>query len=166
MNDLPQPDSLLAAAVPAGFKPLPLGPAGSFMDLTGPLHGKIEDDRLLLGFRVEHRHCNPIGVCHGGMLATFADMMLGVGCSFQADLGRFLPTVNLTADFLGPAPLGAWVEGRVEVLRTTRNLVFGQCLVTADGNPALRASGILKIGSTPTAGAFDFRRIQIGRAHV
>jgi len=158
MNDISIPPAEFSAAVPAGFKPVPLGPAGSFMDLTGPLYGRIEGESLLLGFRVEPRHCNPIGICHGGMLATFADMMLGVGCSFQAKLGRFLPTVNLTVDFLGAAALGAWIEGRVEVLRTTRNLVFGQTQASADGAPAVRASGILKIGSTVAGNGFDFRR--------
>jgi uncharacterized protein (TIGR00369 family) len=160
MNDVSVPDTLLAAAVPAGFRPIPLGPGGSFMDITGPLYGKVEGERLMLGFRVEPRHCNPLNICHGGMLMTFADMMFGAGCNFQAKLGRFLPTVNLTADFLAPAPLGAWVEGRLDVLRTTRNLVFGQGLVTADGTLVLRASGIMKVGSSPAAGGgFDWKKL-------
>jgi hypothetical protein len=32
------------------------------------------------------------------------------------------------------------------VLRTTRTMVFAQGLVTADGVPVARASGIMKIG--------------------
>jgi len=32
------------------------------------------------------------------------------------------------------------------VLRTTRNMLFGQALVHADGQPALRVSGIFKLG--------------------
>ncbi len=56
-----------------------------------------------------------------------------------------MPTINLTADFLRPAPLGSWVEGRTDCLRTTRNLVFAQALITADGEPVLRASGIFKV---------------------
>jgi acyl-coenzyme A thioesterase PaaI-like protein len=80
------------------------------------------------------------------MLMTFADMALAIGAIFELDLDRFLPTVNLTGDFLAPAPFGAWVEGRTEVLRTTRNLIFAHCVVTADSVPVLRTSGILKIG--------------------
>jgi hypothetical protein len=38
------------------------------------------------------------------------------------------------------------VEGRGERLRTTKSLIFAQCLVTADGEPCMRASGIFKIG--------------------
>jgi len=141
MDDLSPPS--LGQTVPDGFRPVPMD---RFIGLTGPLYVKREDDKLLLGFRVESRHCNPADICHGGMLMTLADMLLGMGANYQGKLGRFLPTVSMTTDFLAPAPLGAWVEGRTELLRTTRNLVFAQCLVTADGNLSLRASGIMKMG--------------------
>ena len=133
-------------APPPGYKVIKLWPKGHFADVNGPLYRKIEEGRLTIAFRVEPRHCNPFGNCHGGMLMTFADMVLGMGSNFAEKLNRFLPTVNLTGDFLAPAPLGSWVEAQAEVLRVTRNLVFSQCMITADGAPALRASGIMKLG--------------------
>lgn len=139
-------DQAETAAPPDGFIALPLGPRGTFLEINGPLYGKREGERLVLGFRVERRHSNPIKVCHGGMLMTFADMVLAIGAIFETKLDRFLPTVNLTGDFLAPAPLGAWVEGRTKVLRTTRSLIFADCVVTADEVPVLRTSGIFKIG--------------------
>jgi uncharacterized protein (TIGR00369 family) len=131
---------------PEGFAPFPF--TTGFVGVNGPLYARRDaDGRIRLGFRVEERHCNPMRIAHGGMLVTFADMQLPFGARFQADLSdRFLPTIHLATDFLAPAPLGAWVEGETEVLRRTRNLVFAQCLVTADGEPCLRASGIFKIG--------------------
>jgi acyl-coenzyme A thioesterase PaaI-like protein len=115
------------------------------------------EDHLLLGFRVEMRHCNPGSVCHGGMLATFGDMLLPIAARFQAkmDMG-FLPTVNLSCDFLAPAPLGSWVEGRADALKVTKNLLFAQGLATADGAPVLRANGIFKITSTTSTKSGDF----------
>jgi acyl-coenzyme A thioesterase PaaI-like protein len=82
------------------------------------------------------------------MLMTCADMQLPFGIRLQAlsDPG-FLPTVSLSAEFMAPAPLGSWVQGRTDVLKTTRNLAFAQCLLTADGEPVLRASGIFKVAS-------------------
>jgi acyl-coenzyme A thioesterase PaaI-like protein len=78
---------------------------------------------------------------------TFADMLMPFAALMQTDLGdHFLPTVSLSADFLAPARLGAWVEGRARVLRTTRNLVFVEALVTAEGAAILRTNGIFKIG--------------------
>jgi uncharacterized protein (TIGR00369 family) len=141
--------------IPAGYSPLRL--SMGFLEAVGPLYGKWADDRLLLGFRVEMRHCNPGQVAHGGMLATFADMLLPIASRFQgkAEMG-FLPTVNLTCDYLAPAPLGSWIEGRADLVKTTKNLLFAQGLATADGLPVLRANGIFKITSAGSSKSGDF----------
>ena len=137
--------------VPAGYKPLPVG--GEFIAVNGPLYLRRDGDAVRLGFRVEPRHANPMGICHGGMMASFCDMLLPMSAHRQcAEVkGRFLPTVSLQIDYLAPAPVGAWVEGEAQVLRATRSLVFMQGLVSADGAPAARVSGIFKIG--PAFGA-------------
>ena len=131
--------------VPEGFRPAAI--QGDFIVFNGPLFGRVVDGRLQLGFRVEPRHTNPLGICHGGMLATFVDML--VPCAAMYTPGRerrFLPTISLQIDYLGSARLGAWVQGEAQVLRVTRNMVFGQGLITADGEPSVRFSGIFKLG--------------------
>jgi uncharacterized protein (TIGR00369 family) len=145
----------MSADIPEGFAPFKF--ATGFIESVGPLYGKWTDEHLLLGFRVEMRHCNPGRVCHGGMLATFADMLLPIAARFQAkmDMGM-MPTVNLTCDFLAPAPLGSWVESRAEAIKVTKNLLFAQGLATADGAPVLRANGIFKIVSSTSLKSGDF----------
>ena len=100
------------------------------------------------GFRVEPRHTNPMGNLHGGMMASFCDMLLPLSVHRQsAEVAhRFLPTISLQIDYLAPAALGAWVQGEAAPLRITRSLVFAQGLVTADGVPCARVSGVFKIG--------------------
>lgn len=135
-----------AAAPPPGFKRFPA--ERGFIGAIGPLWVRREDELFQLGFRVEARHCNPMGVCHGGMLATFADMLLSIGaiCLVGELHRRFLPTVSLQVDYIASARLGDWVEGEVQVLRTTRSLVFAQGLVSSNRVMALRCSGVFKIG--------------------
>lgn len=135
-----------AVSIPAGFSRWPDRPG--FIAQVGPLYQCRDGGRLQLGFRVESRHCNPLGICHGGMMATFGDMLLPIGAHalVEAVRNRFLPTISLQLDYLAPAPLGAWVQGEAQVLRTTRTMVFAQGLVTADDVPVARVSGILKIG--------------------
>ena len=121
------------------------------MQQCGPLYGQLTQEegqpRVLIGFRVQAQHTNPLGVCHGGMLATLADMMAAICVPYQTELPRhFLPTISLQMDFLAPARLGAWVQARTDVLKTTRNLVFVQGLIHADDELALRVSSIYKIG--------------------
>ena len=140
------PDS---ARPPLGFRPLRVG--GPFMQQCGPLYGLLKQEqgqpRVLIGFRVQEQHTNPLGVCHGGMLATLADMMAAICVPYQTELPRhFLPTISLQMDFLAPARLGAWVQARTDVLKTTRNLVFVQGLIHADDELVLRVSSIYKIG--------------------
>ncbi len=135
-----------APDIPAGFHPLPMG--GPFMSNVGPLYVRHEGPLVQVGFRVEPRHTNPLEICHGGMLASFADMLLPISVHRKsAEVGlRFLPTISLQLDYLAAVPLGAWVQGEGEVLRVTRSLVFAQGTATADGVPCLRVSGIFKIG--------------------
>ena len=132
--------------VPPGYRPLAVG--GDFMAVNGPLFVRVDGAAISLGFRVEARHCNPMGICHGGMLASFCDMLLPVSVHRKsAEVGlRFLPTVSLQLDYLAPSPLGAWIEGEADVLKVTRTMVFVQGLVRADGLPVVRCSGVFKIG--------------------
>ena len=132
-----------ADGIPAGYVELPF--KMGFMAANGPLYGRREGDHFISGFRVESRHINPMQNCHGGMLMLFADMHLPLSAQAQAELDDdFLPTIHLTTDFLAPAPLGAWVWGRADVLKVTRNMVFAQGVVHADDRPVARIDGIFK----------------------
>ncbi len=136
--------SNLRADIPDGFVPLP---GSGFTENNGPLYVRINarDNKLVFGFRVEPRHTNPMGTCHGGMLMLLADMQLPLAAHYQADLDdRFLPTVNLTADFLASPQLGDWITGETDVVRVTKNLVFTQGIFSVGDQPMLRANGIFK----------------------
>lgn len=142
------------SAVPSGFVPLRMG--GDYIELNGPIYVRVEAGQLQLGFRVEKRHTNPMGICHGGWMASFADMVLPIAVHHQNKelRGRFLPTISLQLDYLAPGSLGAWVQGTGQLLRHTKSLVFAQGLITVDGEPAVRMSGVFKIGAP-----FDFRKL-------
>ncbi len=132
--------------VPPGF--VKFDQFSGYTDVNGPFYARRDGDRLIFGFRVEPRHANLVGQCHGGMLLLFADTMLPLSARFQADLGSvFLPTVSLSSDFVASAKVGDWVEGRTEVIRATRNLVFTQGIISANGETLTRINGIFKRGA-------------------
>jgi uncharacterized protein (TIGR00369 family) len=139
-------DAALPTDLPEGFRAL--RSMGDFIAANGPLYVRSQGSVVQLGFRVEARHTNPMRICHGGMMASFCDMLLPISIHRKSkEIGfRFLPTINLQIDYLAPARLGAWVEGEADLLKATRSLVFAQGLVTADGTPCARVSGIFKIG--------------------
>ena len=139
MNDTP------TIAAPAGFEPADIG--GVYAIHNGPLFARWSEAHLQLGFRVGPLHVNPGQQCHGGMLSMFADILLSTAAQYQTDIPRvFLPTISLQMDFIAAAPLGSWVQGQADILRVTRNLVFSQALVHADGKLVLRSSGVFKRG--------------------
>lgn len=137
-------------AVPPGFVPVPMG--GAFIAANGPFYVRREaDGRVRLGLRLDRRHCNTMGHCHGGMIATFIDMMMPQAMYEHhpqlAQQRRFLPTVGLQIDFIGAAHAGEWLEGEPQVLKVTRSMVFAQGLVYADGHLVARCSGNYKIAA-------------------
>lgn len=131
--------------VPEGFREFE-GQMG-FVELTGPLWIKKTEGDAYLGLRVEEKHCNIGGICHGGLLMYFADMQLGVGAQAASMMRKFLPTIQMSCDFVSPVANGAWLEGRTQLIKQTRNLLFATCILTADGKNAFSGSGIMKIPS-------------------
>jgi len=134
-----------APPAPEGFVLAPIG--GAFATHNGPLYARWRDDRLELGFRVGPQHVNPGNACHGGMLTMFADILISTAAQYQAEIPRqFLPTISLQSDFLAPAPLGSWVQGRADILKVTKHLLFSQGLLEADRVVVMRTSGVFRRG--------------------
>jgi len=127
------------------------GSAPTFNSHVGTLYcrrgAKGTRDEFVMGFRVHQHMCNPAGGLHGGMMMTVADLVGTMGGGTLAGLRKFLPTVSMTFDFVAPALRGDWVEGRAEVVRQTRSLLFTDIALTVGDSRILRASQIAKIPS-------------------
>ena len=134
----------IADEPPEGFKRLPQG--SGFNQYFGPVYGKLVDGKLRLGMRVGHRHMNPHGTCHGGILASFADMQIFVTEHQERDLADTVkPTINLSIDLISPAVLGDWLESRTELLKATKSVLFLSTIASVDDRIIFRSSGIYKI---------------------
>jgi uncharacterized protein (TIGR00369 family) len=115
--------------------------------LIGPFWYKREEGGFRYGFPAEARHLNLGGVVHGGMLMSFADDVLGMTV-WEAAGRKPCTTVQLSTQFISPARAGEFVEGRAEVLRSTRSVVFVRGLVTVGDRTVIHADGIWKILGT------------------
>lgn len=121
-----------------------------FENRAGPFYMRREEGGgYVSAFRAEARHMNGVGFMHGGCLMTFADFALFAIA--MDELGDQMGvTVNLSGDFLGAVAEGALVEARGEVTRGGGKTAFVRGLVTADGDPALSFTGIIrKVGPKP-----------------
>ncbi len=128
---------------PDGYRPLP--DVDGFITHVGPLYVRWTEDSASLAFRVAQHHANPAGMCHGGMLMTLMDMGIAVGLKVAAKSEMFLPTINLSFDFLAPAHVGDWLESEVSFTFTTPRMGFAHGLLIGPNGPVVRANGIMKI---------------------
>ena len=101
-------------------------------------------DEFVMGFRVQAHMCNPAGGLHGGMMMTVADLVGGMGAGTLAGLRKFLPTVNMTFDFVAPARAGDIVHSLGAPGLAAAELGFTARLGVAEGLAEL-------IAATPVA---------------
>jgi uncharacterized protein (TIGR00369 family) len=128
---------------PAGFRALPTGTG--FNQLLGPVYGRMQQSKLTLGMRIGNRHINPHQTCHGGVLGCFADMQVYVSQQESHLKHVLLPTINMTIDYISPAVLGDWLEGRTTLIRATHSTLFQQTLAVVGDRPVFRSSCIYKV---------------------
>ncbi|HEX6297362.1 MAG TPA: PaaI family thioesterase [Burkholderiales bacterium] len=128
-------------SAPEGFRAMTgLSP---FNALVGPLYRRRDDRGVSIGLRIEAKHTNSRGICHGGLLATLADLALGYALVGQGDktAGSFF-TVQLSIDYASPAKVGDWIESVVEIQQAGARLAFANCYLVAAGRRIARASAI------------------------
>ena len=132
--------------VPDGFRPIPrLSP---FNALVGPLYERRNGEAVSIALRVEEKHTNSRGICHGGVLATLADLALGYAMLARTGSDRAFLTAHLSVDYAGSAKLGDWIESQIEVQRVGARLAFANGYLVADGKRIVRASALFARGES------------------
>jgi uncharacterized protein (TIGR00369 family) len=127
--------------VPRGFRPIPrLSP---FNELVGPLYARRSAGKeLSVGLRIEKKHSNSRGICHGGVVATLADLSLGYAVHEKTEGKTSYVTAHLSIDYAGAARIGDWIRSVVEIQRVGARLAFASCYLVVDERRIVRASAI------------------------
>src|SRR5690606_9245932 len=95
-DGIPPDGELLNGNPPEGF--VLSSSRGPYTVHNGPFYHKVTPDGFWHGLRVRRRHCNSLGITHGGLLMTFADGLLGTAV-FRATKTVAL-TMRMNSDFL------------------------------------------------------------------
>ena len=115
-----------------------------FAYFVGPVLERLEDGKRAFAFRANQRHANDRGVVHGGMLVTFADQAFGE--MVLDSVGRKLcATIQLNTHFIAAVQIGDFVEGRAEMVRVTRSLVFVRGMLAVGDRTVAAIDGIWKV---------------------
>jgi uncharacterized protein (TIGR00369 family) len=134
--------------IPEGFHRVQRPQPNPFNELVGPFYVRREGRAVSLGIRLEERHTNSRGICHGGFLATMADLALGYACAAIGGHTSFV-TISLTLDYAGSARPGDWLHSEVEVQKTGSRIAFANCYLVANGVRVVRASAIFAMAAKP-----------------
>jgi acyl-coenzyme A thioesterase PaaI-like protein len=132
------PEADEVPAPPAGFV-LSTG-RGSFSTHNGPYFHR--DDGAQAFFALK-RHCNSVGLIHGGMLSAFLDGVLA-GAAARGS-GAVPITVHLSTDFLEMGRAGEWVTGEASLTRSNGDIAFVEGRAHVGGRNLARATGIFKL---------------------
>src|SRR5260221_11910478 len=126
------------AGVPEGYEIAQRTQGATFAGLVGPFYAKREGRELSLGLRVEQRHLNSRGTCHGGLLATLADIALGYACvaaNEDGQSGNFV-TIDLSIEYMATTSAGDWLYSEVKVLNADSRTAAAAGHLLVEGNPA------------------------------
>jgi acyl-coenzyme A thioesterase 13 len=142
--------------VPAGFEPLTNLRTSPFLDHVGPFFFQWREKRLVLGLRIEGKHANARGTAHGGLILTMADVGLGYQMAMSQDPPVRATTVSMSADFIGSAGIGDWLEADVEMNQLGARLAFANAYLRVGDKRVARVSGVflrVDVPALPAAGA-------------
>jgi acyl-coenzyme A thioesterase 13 len=126
--------------IPEGFAPL--FRTSPFLDTLGPFFYRPLERGFVVGLRVDEKHGNARDAAHGGFLLTLADIALGYTAEASADPPLKLTTVSISADFVGHALIGDWVEAQVDIQRIGQRLVFANAFLVVRGKRITRVSAV------------------------
>ena len=113
---------------------------GAFSTRNGPYFHDADGRQA---FYARKRHCNSIGLIHGGMLSAFLDGVLA-GAAGRGS-GQTGVTVHLSIDFLDMGRAGEWVFGEGTLSRATSDLAFVEGRAYTSRRTLARATGVFKL---------------------
>ncbi len=119
------------------------GARGPFMSHNGPFFHKVTEEGFWHGFRARDHHLNGHGIVHGGLLMSFADVLMGTAVWRETKTRAV--TMRMTSDILAMVRPGEWVEGTAHVVRAARSVAFVEAEVTSGSRKVLTASGLFKL---------------------
>jgi acyl-coenzyme A thioesterase PaaI-like protein len=97
-----------------------------------------------LGLCMETQHCNPAGVCAGGMLAAVMDRALGGAVMYAARRGAPLPTVSLSSEFIAPGRPGESLETETLSVRPKGDRGSASIVMPGPEGVVVQGTGICK----------------------
>jgi uncharacterized protein (TIGR00369 family) len=116
---------------------------GAFTTHNGPYFHDPSGEGARQAFYALRRHCNGLGLIHGGMISAFLDGLLASAAARAT--GATAVTIHLSVDFLDMGRAGEWVMGEARVTRAARDVAFVEGRAHVRQRDLARVSGVFKL---------------------
>lgn len=116
---------------------------GPFTTHNGPLYARRSAVGAEQAFHALPRHCNGLGIVHGGMISAFLDGLLASAVGRSAEATPV--TIHLSIDLLDMARAGDWLVGSSRLTRAARDVAFAEGEVSVGGRAVARATGVFRL---------------------
>lgn len=99
-------------------------------------------ERITFTWTVPAEYTNSAGGIQGGMLAAFADALLGGASAAYLPPERYPALAEMKISIFRPVPAGTVLTGTGFVVKSGRRVIFAEAeIATADGTLVAKASG-------------------------
>jgi acyl-coenzyme A thioesterase 13 len=130
-------------AAPSDFEPARF--AKGFLDRSGPYFLRRDPDCIVVGLRIEDGHLNYVGVAHGGVLTSLADVALSLQVH-ALEVPSLSPVTNsLTTNFIGAARLGDWLEAHTRIDQIGKRLAHTSGQIRRGEDLIMTMTGVFSI---------------------
>tara|TARA_R110000824_G_scaffold118960_16_gene272459 strand:- start:43851 stop:44282 length:432 start_codon:yes stop_codon:yes gene_type:complete len=136
---------MTSSAMPNGFSPVQTQGFGGF---AGPVMGGKEEKGPLFLFDIASQHLNGDDRLHGGMMMSLMSIVLGEVASTGAtakNADAKTRALSLNCDFVSAGEAGERVEGRAEITRATRTVMFISGTLTVGERVLMTATGVYAV---------------------
>jgi uncharacterized protein (TIGR00369 family) len=114
-----------------------------FDELLGLQYERINENRIQIYMPIQPLFLNSIGVVHGGIISSLADVAMCNVPESDASGVQAVVTADLKVSFLSPAK-GEYLLADASVYKKGKTLIHAECLIYNDQNTLVaKASAIL-----------------------
>lgn len=108
---------------------------------------EVNEGHVKMSFKVEKYMLNPIGIMHGGIMATILDEVMGAA-SFTLGRPNGYSTINMNIDYLNPAKAGDIITGEGHVVRAGKTILHIKAKLFSAENKLLAKATSNMIGTS------------------
>ncbi|HRH58573.1 MAG TPA: PaaI family thioesterase [Chitinophagales bacterium] len=108
---------------------------------------EVNEGYVKMSFTVEKYMLNPIGIMHGGIMATILDEVMGAA-SFTLGRPNGYSTINMNIDYLNPAKAGDTVIAEGHVVRAGKTILHLKAKIYSADNTSVDNKGKLLAKAT------------------